>query len=80
MDQEMQIDVVPNRPRRIRAGQAGTPRLNRLKYRCQPFGAFLSAPAFFCAVMAAAGIAQVAGRYSLGTLNFTLKLTVSFSL
>jgi hypothetical protein len=29
--------------------------------------------------MAAAGIAQVAGRYSLGTLNFTLKLTVSFS-
>jgi hypothetical protein len=29
--------------------------------------------------MAAAGIAQMAGRYSLGTLNFTLKLTISFN-
>jgi hypothetical protein len=38
----------------------------QLKYRCQPFGAFLSAPAFFCAVMAAAGIAQMAEDFLLG--------------
>src|SRR5712691_5025941 len=79
MDQGMQIDVVPDRRRRIRAGQAGTARLNRLKYRCQPFGAFPSATALFCVVMATAGIAQMARSFSWVKLNFTFKLTVSFN-
>jgi hypothetical protein len=55
MDEGMQIDVIPDCRRRIRAGQVGTARLNGLKSVCQPFLAVPYATAFFCVVIATAG-------------------------
>jgi hypothetical protein len=55
MDEGMQIDVVPDCPRRIRAGQVGTARLNELKSVCQPFLAVPYATAFLCLFIVTAG-------------------------
>jgi hypothetical protein len=55
MDEGMQIDVIPDFRRRIRAGQVGTATLNGLKSVCQPFLAVPFATAFLCVVIVTAG-------------------------